>query len=941
MYPAKVIPKLVGGTYDSAGDLTRWEGLLGGLGHVVDCVVNTLNIRGPKAALLIQPSTDRDDLLFFFASILAAYLIGTHIARWQIGRQAEDELKRKMNLSFEKLLPDSAAQEERPLSVRERTRFFTGGWFAPPFSIVRRRLAAPRNVVGRIMAEIRREARAGFFHFEIVGHRKQGKTFGLAQLAHQLAQDRQNEVLWCRNGKIRPPFLNPNAEDFLNPNLLKTYARITNRYRLIRKKKVVVVVDDIFPPNVEDTLAWQRRLYEFHSQLASSDVMLLTAGTESLELESSRTYRISLEDEDRDRILDKMRSLTELPLEPNAILKVQEGAGLYGRNLAAFFFFVLDQVVDIRSSGFHEHFRDAFRSLTKEEKEVLSYIACFELLDIDFPEVAAEEGLSLREYKALRSGWSGIVERRTRGPDGRVCYGLAAPFLALWLLRDCFGIQGKAAFTKLCHQAIEHVLKSPPRFMHEEKATTAMLFLRRLVDDWQQLAYPDIRGLPIARSILKEKGHLLREFFEELEVEKDKNSLPLLVGWAATLGKLRQEEEATNLYFDCLSIYNSLETVDPSTAAYLAIGLAHARSRQLRERSAELFKTVWDEMVKTKIPQKLINQICYAFANLLVDLGRTDQALSVIDTLPRAHLDAPLLCQKAEIFELLDRLREAYKCFKLAVEKASGRYARNPSKMIICLQRFAIFVSRHGNSLKLREDPSTCFQEAATLAENTGGPYESVLSAWAANLKARGDYNKAKDIFEKSVSYCGDQGIVHPHTLNGLAKLLIDYADKLPGKTPAEWFAEAEEYCCQVVETGYADRNSTLISYHILGTLIGGWKQTYTSKDGKQRPDNQEAVEMLQEAFSSGPSERNDPELKSWQDILTHRALADVYFQWSEQKGLEEAETFWSKADFHYKQAIDGLPRTPDLADETVLDHLARAKQSYETFQKRVRWRSD
>ncbi len=168
---------------------------------------------------------------------------------------------------------------------------------------------------------------------------------------------------------------------------------------------------------------------------------------------------------------------------------------------------------------------------------------------------------------------------------------------------------------------------------------------------------------------------------------------------------------------------------------------------------------------------------------------------------------------------------------------------------------------------------------------------------------------------------------------------MIKHGSQFNEESYEDWLRNAEDYCWQVINNTEVDKVSKRMSYHIVGRLIG--MDTYTSLKGMKRPDFSEAISILRKAFESSVPDRNDDNKKSYQDIITHNALKDVYMKWyksAEKPSPEERENIIKQADLQFERAFLGLPRS-GLSSPEVIEHALNCQCAYGFF--KWKWQND
>jgi len=530
----------------------------------------------------------------------------------------------------------------------------------------------------------------------------------------------------------------------------------------------------------------------------------------------------------------------------------------------------------------------------------------------------------------LQSNLSGLVRRERLDGDTYV-YHMGGPFLAKWLLNEKFDIRDSDAVRSTFSVLFDRILSDKSFSADIQKITIIRLVLKRLAAGWHCPVF-NFPGRPLAKALFESSKTLLEPYLNGLT---DTTSL---VVWAALMNNLGEKEMARALYLKAgrqVQIPEEAPTMESMRTPFLlAMELADMSERSIQELAIPLFQKIREKLITAKTEPWMIVKVVHKLAETLDELGRHDNALRIIENLPQeVPLDALLWQKKGDILEHLERLTEAKDSFRQSIETARSLSSQSPHTLLNCLQHYANFLSSHRNLAKNSgEDPEVYLEEAKRLAlDKKVEGYETVLNVWAKYKRNEGDIPKAKKLYEECISYCRQEGIISPYALNDFACLLLTHGSQFNEKSYEKWLAEAESFCWEVINSTGTDAASRRVSYHIVGMLVGS--NTYTSMEGKQRPDFSKAVSILQNAFESPEAGRNDDAKKLFQDVITHNAIKNVYLHWSDSKGLptEDREELLEKADFQFQRAFWGLPRA-NLNSPQIIQHVLEAQLAYAFF---------
>ncbi len=825
-----------------------------------------------------------------------------------------------------------------------RDCFYAGNTSHDPSVYIGLDLDAKRPTTSKLIAEINKKKMTEWFHISVYGDRKQGKTIFMARVAYNLSHQknlkmfgRKYHVLWCKKDKNTPFRRNLQGSNPLNVDLLAEYYKFFSprKYMLFSKKPMVVFVDDIFRPEIQEpsNIIEQSAIQVYLRSLMRERISIITTSS-SQEIaieETDDLLKLKLTKVDAECILDKLVQQKIILREfADNFLNNSSKKYLYKKQLFAFLSSVLAESGHeaIFKSAFIKDFEQHFTTLSEKEKIALQMIALCQILDISLLEPVLQVSFP-ESFQRLQSGLCGLVRREQNNGDTYI-YHMGGPFLAKWLLTEKYAINNFDNLSTAYLKLVSLFLHSPS-LSEVQKAHYVRLILERLASGWHNQIF-DIHGKSFAAHLLESSKQTLELCINGLDVADS------LVAWAATMVSLGKKEIASRLYIKAVNLVKIPEELTTAenmrTPVSLAMGLADMPNKKDRELAIPLFQKILSKFIAEKAEPSMIRRVTHKLSETLADIGQYEQALDTIEkSLIDVLIDAPLWQKKGDILEFLGRLSEAKECFKQSIESARPSADKNPQTLLNCLQHYADFLSRHHNlSYEPNESPEVYLKEAKELFANKKViGYEVLMNAWAKLKRNEGNIPEAKRLYEECIAYCRQTGIIHPHSWNDYARLLMTHGLTFKEKSYEDWLGEAEKYITEIINDDEFEARSKRITYHILGLLISS--KTYCSLEGKQRPAFSEAIDILQGAFESPEPERSDDDKKTFQDVITHVALKDVYLRWSDS-GVhpdESSENLIHKADFHFQKAFSGLPRQ-NLNSAQVAKHMLEAQIAYAGF---------
>jgi hypothetical protein len=826
-------------------------------------------------------------------------------------------------------------QKSPPKLSHEDIISFYGGNEHKVWECVTANLDFPRSKLADLKAQIDRWSE-GFLECKVPMGRKQGKTILMKRFAFDLAKQSGYKVLWWI-GWQRP------ADHEL--------ATLVKKYRsevLSRTKRLVIFMDDLFPEEDADSeLTPSRQMIDarnFRESISEAPIAHAHACIAAV-YPSKEAGFLQFDEKDLESLLNKLVEQEVMPRETaQSFMQDEDMRRLYKGQLIACLCMIFEKIGQ-QPHVYWRKLQKSMEQLTPEEREFIKKIAACQTISLAYLGVVLRNNLrisdTLRELireMSFETG-HGICDLNIEQKPEWKGFVLNAPYFSRWILKR-YGIRDREGLQTLYQQILSDVLSSSGQNQYESAFAFeyVRVALHRLARNWQHLVYPEFRGIKLAQEVfshepIREKLTLYVESLAELK--------PIL-RWAGTIRKLQSWELSDKLYLKAKHIApKDLEQVDLSAFIHLTIGL-----KDVEEYPKLLLLADLDAVVKKAneggVHAETVNKYIDAYVEL-VDLlkgfrAALDKWDELVSNLKGSGFkpDAVLISRRAKLLEESNEIGQAQKEYKNAIDCAP--FHSGPETMVYCLQRYAVFLSEKGEQLDaaLREDPETFFNKAEEEAKKRAVGYESVMNAWAKHKVRIGDIAGAKFKFEDAIKYCEERALVHSHSYLGFAKLLHEYGKELKDKPYDKWLAIAEDCCWKVINAEETERFSRLTACHQLGLLIG--TDTYTSLKGEKRPNFREAIKTLENAFESSEPRHSDDRYKTFQDCITHAALAQTYVRWihaikdRKTDQYEPIDQLLKSAQFHSLKAFSGLSQRNNLTDETRR-HCVKEQVEYAGFQ--------
>ncbi|MBI5015324.1 MAG: hypothetical protein HZB55_07505 [Deltaproteobacteria bacterium] len=781
---------------------------------------------------------------------------------------------------------------------------------------------------------IQQQQVANSVHLHVWGETRQGKSIFLGRLALELATKHNYQVLWCKSDETAVPFLDEEADDFLNSDLFndyeKTLPRRLSRYApafLGAKRRLAVFLDDIMSVLQADEEFSELRLQRvsrFIESVNAYNIAVITSGhSEDLSCASSLDpIHLKLTASDRQSIGNKL--CEELNLSEVACKYVTQDTDMrkqYKSSLASFFCAIYTHVGNSSyQNNFVKQYIRKYEDLSEDAKEAYHRIAACDLLDLALPQRGLPK-LPAHEKRLLDdAGFAGLVLRKLTSGELSSCgYRVGSPYLSNWLFDK--RLRTKSDDIANLYDGILTTLLSGSKLQAIERRTI-QLILRGLDAGWHLAFLPDVDGIVIARDLYKAHKAAIKLLVEDVS---DPNEI---VYWAATCRAVGDRAFAGMQYDRAAkSIGQQPEGMELGARISLAMGLATFGREKARE-AKSIFAIALEELLsvpRNSQADRSIAKVIDRYIGVIANVDGYKSALKEMQDLePRFPFDSALFRRKGELLEAANELPRASEIFKRAVETAP-----NGMGAVIAMQRYAVFLARHERKVVAAdsEPPDKYFGMALQISERIEQSEESVLNAWARYEANSGHVDRAMDLYRRAVAVLDAKGFVHEHTLNGYANFLIDLCDANTRTTHDDWLCEAEDCCLRVVEADELSDDRKRHARHILGRLLAF--RSYTSRKGERRPDYGSAAMMLQSGFESPEPLRDDDGAKTWHDIVTHQVLARIYVEMfknaSTDENRQEVET---KLRFHFDKCVAGLPRA-DLPLARTVQHVCRARSDF------------
>lgn len=484
--------------------------------------------------------------------------------------------------------------------------------------------------------------------------------------------------------------------------------------------------------------------------------------------------------------------------------------------------------------------------------------------------------------------------------------------------------------------------------------TEASDFIRNLLHFTVEEKYRPVltfSGYRIAQSLFKKHMKEIIEFVENTLMQvmnEDYSTVAHIRRWASTFARFGLVQEADKLYQRILQELPNLKTDKKIRIMIpLARGLAEVHIE-------DAIKIYHDLLFNPEYAQSGLIQRKALLTIAVTVLLRNSRANVANDWLQKLRndieWDSLLWLKEGEVCEELggeSNMRSAEDCFRKALSESEQSLAYNRKAKFNSLHRYAIFLIRNEKSLldsKERPSIDSLLDEAEKIAYALMENVQAIHSARAMYLQKKGEYVGALEQYRKAVNWCRHEGIPNFRPYNQLANFLLENSVKLSEKTGQKrslYLEEAEKCLTEILLQGeqtYGPECRSLFS--ILGRLVGGTvKETETEYpyfyqfENKERPNYDEALDLLNEAFESNPQDRFDPQKKTWQDVRVHVQVKDVLKNKSTKlPSREEKCRCLRLAQEHFKAAFEGFPPTGGSASERQKAHTITAIDAYAGF---------
>ena len=479
-------------------------------------------------------------------------------------------------------------------------------------------------------------------------------------------------------------------------------------------------------------------------------------------------------------------------------------------------------------------------------------------------------------------------------------------------------------------------------------------FIRNLLHFTAEEKYRPVltfSGYKIAQSLFKERKKEIMEFVENTLMQtmnEDDSTVAHIRRWASTFARFGLMKEADELYQRILEDLPNLKTDKKIRIMIpLARGLAEIHID-------DAVKIYHDLLFNPEYAQSRLIQRKALLTSAVDALLRNNRAPIAIKWMQKLRNDIewdPLLWLKeGEVREELggeNNMQNAEDCFRKALGESEKAAAYNRKTRMNSLHRYAIFLIRSETSLLgSRERPSigSLLDEAEKIADALMENVEGIHSARAEYLQKKGEYVGALEQYRKAVNWCRHEGIPNSRPYTQLANFLLENSVKLLEKTGQDrslYLEEAEKCLTEIMLQGeHLDGHVRRSLFSILGRLVGGTVREaeaehpyYYQFENKGRPNYDEALDLLNEAFESNPQDRFDPQKKTWQDVRVHVQVKDVFKNKSTKiPDREEKCRCLRQAQEHFKAAFEGFPPTGGSASEKEKKHAIRTMDAYAGF---------
>ena len=510
--------------------------------------------------------------------------------------------------------------------------------------------------------------------------------------------------------------------------------------------------------------------------------------------------------------------------------------------------------------------------------------------------------------------------------------GFFIDLLSKWVARSCFFLNSRDE--ELSMEASDFI-RNLIHFTAEEKYRPALTF----------------SGYKIAQSLFKDRIKEIREFVEHTlmqMMQEDDSTVAHIRRWASTFAAFGLMKEADEFY---QHILEELPNVRPDKKIRIMIPLARGLAEIHIDDAVKIYHTLLfdPQHAQSKLIQR--KALLTSAVDVLLRNNKAPIAIEWMEKLrPHIDWDSLLWLKEGSVREELggeDNLKKAEECFRKAIDESDREIRRNRKTKLNSLHRYAIFLIRNERNLPVfAERPiiDSLLDEAEKIAVALKENVEGIYSARAEYFQENGEPVKALEQYRKAVDWCRIEGIPNSRPYSQLANFLLENSVKLSetAQIRSQYLEEAERCLTEILfqsEQSYGQSRRSLFS--ILGRLVGGTvgrEETtevpyhYQFQD-KQRPNYDEALTFLDEAFESNSHDRFDPQKKTFQDVRVHTQVKDVLINKAmEMTNKEERCRCLKEAQEHFKAAFEGFPQLGSSAREKEKWHTVTAIDAYAGF---------
>jgi tetratricopeptide (TPR) repeat protein len=488
----------------------------------------------------------------------------------------------------------------------------------------------------------------------------------------------------------------------------------------------------------------------------------------------------------------------------------------------------------------------------------------------------------------------------------------------------------------------------------EKLSIEASDFIRNLVHFTAEEKYRPVltfSGYKIAQSLFKERMKEIREFVENTLIpmmNEDNSTVAHNRRWASTFATFGLIEKADELY---QHILKELPNLKPDKKIRIMIPLAKGLAEIHIDEAVKIYHNLLfdPEYAQSKSIQR--KALLTSAVDVLLWNNKAPIAIEWMEKLRNyIEWDSLLWLKEGSVREELggeENLKKAEECFRKAIDESERASHHNRKTKLNSLHRYAIFLIRNETSLPdFGERPivDSLLNEAEKIAVALKENVEGIHSARAEYLQKKGEHVKALEQYRKAVHWCRIEGIPNSRPYNQLANFLLENSVKLSEteQVRSQYLEEAERCLTEILlQSGQLYGRSRRSLFSILGRLVGG---TVSREDGtqvpyhyqfhgKERPDYDEALTLLDEAFESNSHDRFDPHKKTFQDVRVHAQVKDVLINKSmKMPSKEERCRYFKEAQEHFKAAFEGFPQLGSSSREKEKWHTIRAMDAYAGF---------